>query len=253
MAQNFRFIHTGELMKFLISVFFMLSSYSSLAQECALSKSESQQKLICSNVTITSTKTNSLSTYYSFDIVNSITLNIELAQDPQHLQSFSFSNKGTYKNSLSFENKKEVLKVLMEIQLDQAFSDFYIPTKFFSNLPVDEDLNHLTLASQTTTAARESVSRQYQMICNHVGRKKEGFYNIDGESSTFSEIVRVGDLASKCYGRCGFGCNDKNPIYTQECLNHDICHRTTGENLGVCSDEFWQASKGFVFAPNCQF
>ena len=118
--------------------------------------------------------------------------------------------------------------------------------KYLSKLPAHESLEPLEQASLKASRSQ----RGFTMICQSIGHQRRGKY-INGQGKKKSKTVPVGFKKSDCYGRCGAGCGQSKQ-YTQECLNHDICNRETGENLGVCSDEFWAASDGWFNAPNCQ-
>lgn len=103
---------------------------------------------------------------------------------------------------------------------------------------------------QTTT--RFSLAQAWTSICSSYGQDKIATYTVG--SQVFNVMALVGDT-KRCTGRCGTGCwqlGQKNANqYTQECLNHDICKDITGQNLGVCEDEFWAAAPGYLHAPNC--
>lgn len=115
---------------------------------------------------------------------------------------------------------------------------------YIADLPLYESLEKLSKSSR-----KPRIKAGYTMICRSIGKKRRGYYHVDGKK--YSKRVWVGRESSDCYGRCGSGCGASSQ-YTQECLNHDICNRTTGENLGVCSDEFWAAADGYFGAPNCE-
>ena len=91
------------------------------------------------------------------------------------------------------------------------------------------------------------------MICDSIGKKAKASYSMYG--LTVSSVVMVGELSTKCKGRCGAGCNQplqiRVNVYTQECLDHDVCHAENGVQLGVCKDAFWKAAYGYLNAPNC--
>ena len=88
----------------------------------------------------------------------------------------------------------------------------------------------------------------YTMICNKIGKQARGYFTVNGQ--TYSQKVRIGEQASGCWGRCGVAC-DGPPVYTQECLNHDVCYAATGQLTGECGDEFNAAADGFFNGPNC--
>ncbi len=100
---------------------------------------------------------------------------------------------------------------------------------------------------------RPTSFRQYSPICNFIGKKRTARYTAHNRQHTLT--TRVGVTASGCWGRCGPGCTDDgfspNHVYTQECLNHDACEHMTGQRMGECQDEFWEAADGFMNAPSC--
>lgn len=93
----------------------------------------------------------------------------------------------------------------------------------------------------------------WNMICNKIGKKIQGSYTV-GEKTIKSSAI-VGLKKDKCAGRCGTGCfqifQKKKSQYTQECFNHDLCHRQHGSLMGECGDEFWAAADGYRNAPDC--
>lgn len=94
-------------------------------------------------------------------------------------------------------------------------------------------------------------AKSYRSICSSVGKARTGRFT-DQNEQTITRTVTVGSNQSGCYGRCGSQCGDgDNTRYTQECLNHDLCHRTLDRQLGPCKDEFWLAAPGFFSAPQC--
>lgn len=95
------------------------------------------------------------------------------------------------------------------------------------------------------------IALSWVSICQNRGQIKTGTFSVDGQ--TYEAKAIVGDLDTSCKGRCGIGCGNRagNGRYTQECLNHDICRRETGENWGKCNGEFWAAAAGFLAAETC--
>ena len=97
---------------------------------------------------------------------------------------------------------------------------------------------------------------QYTSLCSIAGSFRKGTYTIG--TTTYNETVQVGPCYNKsnqCMGRCGPGC-DSLPaltfqLFTQECLNHDLCTKATGDIFGECSDEWRAAADGYVRAPDC--
>lgn len=105
------------------------------------------------------------------------------------------------------------------------------------------------------------TSRAISMICKQRGGCGYAYYS--DANGAHSVNVIVGDPASSCLGRCGAGCNgtsNHKRVYTQECLNHDICIQQVGTGyLGnklygkdnQCKDEFNAAVSSFSRGDNC--
>ena len=99
------------------------------------------------------------------------------------------------------------------------------------------------------------------MICKERGGC--GWASYSDNKGYHSVNVIVGDPASSCLGRCGAGCDgasNKPLVYTQECLNHDICIKKWGTRgfLGnkygkddQCEDEFDAAISSYLRGDNC--
>lgn len=99
----------------------------------------------------------------------------------------------------------------------------------------------------------DTVGIGVTMICEFVGKEHQAEYSVG--SDIVRALVLVGAEDSRCRGRCGFGCpffGGTAGQYTQECLNHDVCHTDRGEQLGECADEFWIAAASYVSAPDCK-
>ncbi len=100
-----------------------------------------------------------------------------------------------------------------------------------------------------------SKKRNWTPICDQIGTLQEASFKANGENFTIQRII--GDPKSKCAGRCGTGCfqamQKVNRRYTQECFNHDMCHRIVGTIFGECADEFWAAVNGYSSALSCPF
>ncbi len=86
----------------------------------------------------------------------------------------------------------------------------------------------------------------FQDICEFKGKARFAEYTF--KEITIRKEVQVG--GDSCLGACGKDCFGTNRPYTQECLNHDLCHRDT-KNLIECHDELKKAFRGFIFAPDC--
>lgn len=54
--------------------------------------------------------------------------------------------------------------------------------------------------------------------------------------------------ASGCYGRCGSGCGPLNGqgAWQKDCLDHDKCNRTHGQQFKGCSDEWNEAADDYL-------
>ncbi len=114
------------------------------------------------------------------------------------------------------------------------------------------------VALQTDTP--EASPRQaWTSLCDLIGQSVTGHYTAGGETVTVQAVVGPCgvDDANECLGRCGAGCqpNPGDPAavqrFTQECFNHDLCTRATGQILGPCHEEFVAASPGYFYAPDC--
>ena len=103
--------------------------------------------------------------------------------------------------------------------------------------------------------------RDRTSICAAIGTTQAVSYDIDG--ITYSDTVTVGPCGSgSCLGRCGAGCSGigRGMIFTQDCLNHDVCcdrlaelHPGAGCSslLGECGDEWNNAVDDFLFGHDC--
>jgi hypothetical protein len=118
----------------------------------------------------------------------------------------------------------------------------------FSSSKIREELK-LRDKSQNDPVGME----KYTSFCFNLGQTETGAYTIrvNGVEQIIEEQVVVGPcFTGECLGRCGSLCSGKQN-YTQECLNHDLCAGATGENFGVCRDEWLAAADGYLFGPNC--
>lgn len=123
---------------------------------------------------------------------------------------------------------------------------------FVSSYPPDAVVDFASVRSDIEPVATKRVTS----ICNLAGKKSSGTYNVEGR--TYREKVQIGPCYSQpteCMGRCGPGC-DTPPDrtiqrFTQDCLNHDLCTRRTGDILGECSDEWTAAGDDFFFGTDC--
>lgn len=107
-----------------------------------------------------------------------------------------------------------------------------------------------------------SKSEMSKSLCERVGTDRIAHWNVDDRGH--SKKVLVGPCYNKgndCLGRCGAGCSasvvagEGNPAavqrFTQACLNHDMCDEKTGDVLGECTEEFFEAADDFFFARDC--
>jgi len=118
--------------------------------------------------------------------------------------------------------------------------------------PLDAAIPAQLEMKQSYNKEDQRPKKGWTMICNLLGQKNMGKYT-DGNDQEIAGEGIVGDKTKRCFGRCGAGCVPYHlGTYTQECFNHDLCHRTTGENWGICKDEFMIASDGYIHAPRCK-
>lgn len=87
----------------------------------------------------------------------------------------------------------------------------------------------------------------------------------DGSDGSHNSSVVVGDPPTSCLGRCGPGCDTANfsanaRVYTQECLNHDLCISKYGPGFAnnpmfgkdrQCADEFFAAVESYLSGLDC--
>jgi hypothetical protein len=108
--------------------------------------------------------------------------------------------------------------------------------------------------------AAEAADAGIRSLCR--APRAVGSYTLGSRRT--SRTVAVGpcyDAGNECLGRCGRGCRGtevagfSNPDtvqrFTQDCLDHDLCVRRTGDNLGECTDELLDAVDDFLGAPDC--
>lgn len=93
------------------------------------------------------------------------------------------------------------------------------------------------------------LTASFTSICESVGKRRNGYFSVLGHEIKKRALVGGEECVGKCGPLCGMNRNQGK--YTQECFNHDLCRRYTGENMGECEDEFWAAADGFVNAPTC--
>jgi len=110
-----------------------------------------------------------------------------------------------------------------------------------------------------TDTPEASPRQAWTSICDLIGQSITGHYTAGGETVTVQAVVGPCgvDDANECLGRCGSACqpNPGDPAavqrFTQECFNHDLCTRATGQILSPCREEFVAASPGYFVATDC--
>lgn len=118
--------------------------------------------------------------------------------------------------------------------------------------PENEEIPSYLEVERKNNKDEPEPEKGWTPICNLIGKKNIGTYS-DGSDKVINGEATVGDRSTRCFGRCGAGCIPYYMgTYTQECFNHDLCHRITGENWGICKDEFMTASDGYMHAPRCK-
>ncbi len=122
---------------------------------------------------------------------------------------------------------------------------------FISSYPPDVAIDFSSLERAAAPRPKRIAS-----LCGSTGKQATGTYTVHGK--TFTETVKVGpcyNAQNECLGRCGPGCGaPPSPtiqIFTQDCLNHDLCTRATGTILGECKDEWLAAGDDFFFGKDC--
>jgi len=133
------------------------------------------------------------------------------------------------------------------------------------------------------------VKTKYSSICDNIGQPKKGKffitelwsgdYNCGDYATTewkgLTQICTLSDIVgpcdkNPCLGRCGPTCGHfTDPVshhlfslvspgkkhsyiaFTQECFNHDLCAKITGEIFGPCMTNFLWAIDGYLNAPDC--
>ena len=168
-------------------------------------------------------------------------LELELAKASFGLEDFSVVPGVRLVPSIDLQDRNFFAEVTEFLSL----KDKEVLEVFFRGLPLSEDLSFLEKASLEPGQA----GRSYRSICRYIGKRRTAYFTVQGKKRR--KRLRVGRKSSGCYGRCGQQCSGLQR-YTQECLNHDACAYDQGENLGECSQEFWNASDGFFGAPECK-
>jgi len=143
-------------------------------------------------------------------------------------RKFSHRNKKYIKNMSKIKNQSPQFYKAMNMLT-------YLPTKYFFK---NRDI-----------VSKSSIKR-FSNICHLKGKEQMSSYTF--KRKVFSESITVGQKSNGCMGLCGKNCNNTlgKDIYTQECLDHDLCHRRTKSFLG-CFDELSKAVHGFFFGNTC--
>lgn len=179
-----------------------------------------------------------------------------------HLQYISLGNGGVElvsyqikntsgRETLTEEDKNYVTQILEDGQLSpeqEKLASFLIEM-----VPINESIGIFDSANGfhpygLPDILKKVIPKAWQNICSSRGQNRKGFFHDGAQNRSVSALV--GDPKTRCRGRCGVGCKG-SARYTQECLNHDLCKETTGDNLGVCSGEFFAAAAGFLAAEVC--
>jgi hypothetical protein len=193
------------------------------------------------------------------------------------LHHFSYNRGYRQLPILKTSDTQIIESMAQEIETRKLSKLFYL-FEYFINLPPHESLDILAMPSgevpwpsdkdkedkgndndnddrQSSYALYKPQERvSFLSLCGFVGKERLTFFELN--KTLYSSRVTVGEPNEKCLGRCGFGCALMDPLnksnYTQECLDHDFCHRLMGQNLGVCAPYFRKAVPSFLFAPNCK-
>lgn len=109
---------------------------------------------------------------------------------------------------------------------------------------------------RSSGASRRSSAEAVVSLCAQTGQQRTGRYDVPGKNHT--ETVQLGPCYNSnndCMGRCGPGCTfppiSTIQVFAQDCLNHDLCKRKTGNNFGPCQDEWNAAADDYLFGRDC--
>jgi hypothetical protein len=162
------------------------------------------------------------------------------------------------------QNIDNLIKVTAESYTGTFLSDIAVSKMYLSRSCEKLYTNICSLKN------KGMITGYYHLSKNEVSKGKDcnykGYPNVivvdkqvmsNGDVICFEKGV-VGDPATDCLGQCGGECNEGrwNERYTQECLNHDLCTRSTGDISapwdlgGPCSGEFWIAEPGWSSCNN---
>lgn len=163
----------------------------------------------------------------------SIKLNKDISQI-DHLKFYSSKRKITRRN-------KRYLKRLKKLKNQPK--EYYQTLEALLSLPTSQKFSEAAIIS-------EHSLKKFNNICHLKGKKHLGSYTYKKKRYEFETIV--GSKDNGCMGMCGKDClSVGKPIYTQECFDHDLCHRKTKSFFG-CFDELVSAMHGFFFGTRCR-
>ena len=87
-------------------------------------------------------------------------------------------------------------------------------------------------------------------LCATTGSQRSGTFDVG--TKTYRQTAKLGpcyNRQNQCMGRCGPGCNaPPNPtfqVFTQDCLNHDLCTLKTGTIFGECARRMARCRRRF--------
>lgn len=118
----------------------------------------------------------------------------------------------------------------------------------------------ITLTVVIFTMAAMADDNHFTSICEEIGQSKIVSITIDPggpNEEVISQEMIVGDENDRCPGRCGPSCSGSpsamhgSQVYTQECLEHDLCEHVKGSWFGPCKKLALKAKDSFFHAPNC--
>ncbi|MBI5445809.1 MAG: formylglycine-generating enzyme family protein [Deltaproteobacteria bacterium] len=143
------------------------------------------------------------------------------------------------------------------------------------NLPLQYEASNieapdLSLESYTS-ACQVPPPLTSESICSLMGQESSGNYissgwptgislgpvmlYYPGACTEFPHTVEPSSLAEgDCFGRCGVGCEflgEDDPVYTQNCFNHDGCVDALGRIHPYCNQMFLYCAKDFLLGEEC--
>jgi hypothetical protein len=144
----------------------------------------------------------------------------------------------------------EVLVKSNTLSFISLLADFLAPETSIENF------DSAMMPSASARVWGSNITGTWTPICEFIGQTRLAQYTLPNDPVPHVSLWPVGEPATYCKGRCGWGCaqtipQHKRSQYTQECFDHDVCYSETGALLGVCKQTFWIAAASYVFAPNC--